>query len=136
MKSRRKSRELALQVLFQDEFQLGIGYQESLANFAEAFSEQRQNFEYAELLLNGVKSKQQEIDQKIQSFSRQWSLERMSLLDKNILRIACFELMYLRDDVAPAVVIDEAIEMAKTYSSTDSSGFINGILDPLAKSLS
>lgn len=135
MKNRRKSRELALQVLFQDEFQLGIHYRESLANFEAAFSEQPENFQYAEFLLNGVKQNQEAIDQKIESYSQHWKLDRMSLLDKSILRIACFELMFCREDIAPNVVINEAIEIAKTYSATESKAFVNGILDKISKSI-
>ena len=83
---------------------------------------------FARELVDGVLSRQKEIDEKIESHSLNWRLHRMSAIDRNILRIAVFELLYL-DDIPPKVSINEAIEIAKTYGDKNSPAFVNGILD-------
>ena len=88
--------------------------------------------ELTQLLLDGVESHREVIDQKIVEHSRGWVLERMPALDRAILRLAIFELLH-RGDVPVAVIIDEAVELAKRFSTDDSGRFVNGVLAAVAK---
>lgn len=83
---------------------------------------------FTEDLVHGVRAGQRELDALITRCSRNWRLERMSWVDRNLLRLACFELRESRDTPA-RVVLNEAIEIARRYSTSESSGFVNGILD-------
>ena len=129
--NRRKSRELVLQVLFQAEFGEGASLQDRLAYFQQSFPIHQEVLEYARHLLSHLENEMSHIDSRIESLSQNWSLKRMSLVDKNILRLAASELMYSKD-TPPKVIINEAIELAKQYSSQDAYQFINGILDRLS----
>jgi len=84
--------------------------------------------EYCTRLVEGVLARRQQIDQRLQAVARNWDLARMANVDRNILRLSMFELMYCRD-VPPKVAINEAIELGKKFSTANSGGFINGILD-------
>jgi N utilization substance protein B len=131
MGTRRKSRELALQVLYQGE----LAGQTGLLDFEEFcvhFQVSKKAIPYAKKLLEGVQGKVEEINQLISRYAENWRLERMSAIDRNILRLAVFELHY-QDDVPTSVAINEAVEIAKRYSTDDSGPFINGILDAMAK---
>ncbi|MBN2808852.1 MAG: transcription antitermination factor NusB [Deltaproteobacteria bacterium] len=87
---------------------------------------------FAEQLASGVLEHLKEIDQEIEERSHHWKLSRMSFIDRNILRIALYELIFC-DDIPPNVSINEAIEVAKTYGDKNSAAFINGILDQVKK---
>ena len=89
---------------------------------------------FAQTLLEGVIQHRDAIDTAISKHVRNWSMDRLSVVDRNVLRIAVFELLYL-DDIPPAVTINEAIEIAKQFGDDESGGFVNGILDGLSKSL-
>jgi len=131
MGTRRKSRELALQALYQGE----LAGQARLLDFEEFcvhFQVNKKAIPYAKILLDGVQNKQEEINQLISRFAENWRLERMSAIDRNILRLAVFE-MHFQGDVPASVAINEAVEIAKRYSTDDSGPFINGILDAMAK---
>jgi len=78
--------------------------------------------------VRGVLEHCQEIDRTIERHSENWRLERMPLVDRNILRIAAFELLY-REEIPPKVVLDEAIELGKRFGSPETGSFVNGILD-------
>ncbi|UCD65775.1 MAG: transcription antitermination factor NusB [Deltaproteobacteria bacterium] len=134
MGTRRKSRELALQALFQGE----VAAQAKLLDFEEFcahFQVTKKAIPYAKILLDGVQEKKEDINQLISRYAENWRLERMSVIDRNILRLAVFELYY-QEDVPTSVAINEAVEIAKRFSTDDSGPFINGILDALAKELS
>ena len=131
MGTRRKSRELALQALYQEELSSGAELLE-FADFCLHFQVNRKAIPYAKILLDGVQEKKEEINQRISRYAENWRLERMSVIDRNILRLAAFELFY-REDVPASVVINEAVEIAKRYSTDDSGSFINGILDGMAR---
>lgn len=130
---RRKSRELALQFLFGFDVQERLGMEPEALE--EAFVDLCRNFAvsgpalaYARFLVVGVNRHYRELDGRIAAQSHHWRMERMSVVDRNILRIAVYELERAED--APAqVVINEALEIAKRYSIADSVPFINGILD-------
>jgi len=89
--------------------------------------------DYADLLINGVKNNREKIDEAIQGVSSHWKVSRMAIVDRNILRMATFEMRFMQDVLKPNIVINEAVELAKKYGNTDSSSFVNGLLDQLAK---
>ena len=127
MSSRRRSREMAIQVLYQvDMAQSDIG--EALRLFCEHFKAPDNIRDFAVELANGVHQYGEEIDTLISRFSEHWRLERMSAVDRNILRLAIFELLY-RADIPAKVSINEAVDLGKKYGTEDSGSFINGILD-------
>ncbi|MBX7231158.1 MAG: transcription antitermination factor NusB [Bdellovibrionales bacterium] len=132
---RRQSRELALQVLFQLEFVKEQNLKLALDNFRSAYFASELTWDYALFLLQGVEEQKETIDQQIKSHTEHWKLERLALVDRNILRIAVFELKKSDPEVPPAVVINEAIEIAKKYGNTDSGKFINGVLDQIKKNI-
>lgn len=130
---RRRARELALQMLFQLDFsedEPGRGF---FSRFWQDIEEQDDVKEFAERIVAGTRLHLQEIDGVIAESAENWVLDRMAAVDRNILRAAAFELLF-KEDIPPAVVINEAIEIAKKYSMKESAPFINGILDKIAKS--
>jgi N utilization substance protein B len=132
MGQRRKSRELALQVLFQKEYVPELPLEQRLSYFKEHFKVDDAVMEYASILAHGVEDNKHEIDKTIGSHSLHWSLSRMSLVDLNILRMAAFEILK-GEDVPPKVAINEAIDLAKRFGNLESPAFVNGILDELLK---
>ncbi len=128
---RHQSRELALQILFQIEFAPQIEYAEFLEVFEQSFSQDV--IDYADLLINGVKSNAEKIDALIQGVSSHWKISRMAIVDRNILRMAAFEMRVMPDALKPNIVINEAVELAKKYGTAESSSFVNGLLDQLAR---
>ena len=136
MGQRRKSREIALQMLYQQEM-TGEPPQAVIDSYYELESGTDKNPDlavavrpFAEKLLNGVYGHRDELDKMIVSASENWRLERMSIIDRNVLRIALFEMLYC-PEIPPKVSINEAIDLGKTFGSPDSGAFINGILDHL-----
>ncbi len=133
MGRRRKAREHTLRVLFELEFE-NTEPEKTLAQYWETKRTLEEIKEYSCWLTKGIIEHQQEVDKLIQSFSKNWRLSRMALVDRNILRMAVFELLY-ESSIAPAIVINEAIEIAKKYSGEEAAVFVNGILDAVQKSL-
>jgi N utilization substance protein B len=131
MGTRRKSRELALQALYQNELAGQAGLLD-FEQFCVHFQVNKKAIPYARRLLEGVLEKREEINQLISRYAENWRLERMSVIDRNILRLAVYELHY-QGDVPTSVAINEAVEIAKRYSTDDSGPFINGILDGMAR---
>jgi N utilization substance protein B len=133
MGRRRKARESALQILFQLEFN-----KPQIDKVVDQFWKEKKASEeirdYSNWIVKGIVSHQDKIDNLIQSLSNHWRLSRMAHVDRNILRIAVFEFLYEKD-TAPAVIINEAIEIAKKYSSDEAAAFVNGILDAVKKKL-
>lgn len=130
---RHQARELALQVLFQREFVKDIDLHGTLDYFKGVIEPSNEVYQYAEFITFGVCQNQSKLDSKIEAYSQNWALNRIALVDLTIMRIAVFELMFTNNDVPPKTCIDEAVELAKQYSTTDSSAFINGILDQIYK---
>ena len=129
MGTRRQARESALQMLYQ--FELSGGDPEVLlgSEVMDGLSPEVRDF--ATDLVKGVRDNLAEIDGLIQSHSTNWKLARMAAVDKNILRVAVFELKN-RSDIPVKVTINEAVEIAKKFGSTESGAFVNGILDNIA----
>ena len=132
--ARRQAREMALQVLFQLEYAAGLDPLTALNGFREAVSAPEDAWRYAAHLLEGVQGQKTAVDELIQAHMAHWRLDRLALVDLNILRIAAFELRFGNEEVPAAVAINEAIEIAKKYGSSDSGKFVNGILDQIRKS--
>uniref|UniRef100_UPI00405703EC transcription antitermination factor NusB n=1 Tax=Candidatus Electronema sp. TaxID=2698783 RepID=UPI00405703EC len=131
---RRKSRELALQFLYGHDVQEGSCGEEELLDrvnaFCISFQADAKSIPYAEQLIVGICQYRKEIDNLLSSSSHNWRVERMAAVDRNILRIAAYEIKH-GEDVPATVAINEALEIAKRYAEPDSVGFINGILDNL-----
>ncbi|MEN8142005.1 MAG: transcription antitermination factor NusB [Thermodesulfobacteriota bacterium] len=130
---RRRARELAMQALYQSET-TGQAAADAFQLIRKNFQANKRAVAYALEILAGVHNCRAEIDDHISKHSKNWRLERMTCVDRNILRIAVFELLKQKD-IPAAVVINEAIEVAGRYSDEDAPPFINGILDSLKNKL-
>ncbi|MCY4512792.1 MAG: transcription antitermination factor NusB [Bdellovibrionales bacterium] len=132
---RRTARELALKILYQTEFQ-SFSQSKALKPFLENFFEKgnysQKEKDFCSEILVGLRDNKEVIDEKIKDYSKNWDMKRMSLVDLNIMRIAVFE-MICKKDVPGKAVINEALELAKTFSGGKSPAFINGILDQVLK---
>ncbi len=125
--SRRKAREIAFKVLFQVD-QVNADPEEVFGYLTGENQITELNKGFSWKLIQGYLDHRHSIDAKIQLLSRDWSLERMPSVDRNIMRTAISEILYL-DEAQPVVAINEAIEIAKTYGDVNSSSFVNAILD-------
>ncbi|MCX5794458.1 MAG: transcription antitermination factor NusB [Elusimicrobia bacterium] len=130
MGRRRQAREIALQALYL----VDVAHTQPSEAFAivnrHAGQSEAQTLDFARSLLEGAVAKLAEIDAHISATAENWPIKRMAAVDRNVLRLAAFELAYERDTPV-GVVIDEAIEIVRKYSTEDATKFINGILDKL-----
>jgi len=129
MSRRRRAREIVLQILYQDD----LNPTRKLVS-DEAFLRQRLNnddqlMEFAKGLLSGVRRNRAEIDVLVSSLANNWTMTRMAVTDRNVLRLGAYEILY--DETPGRVAVNEAIELAKRYGSKQSAQFVNGILDRL-----
>lgn len=135
MRVRTRARELALQFLFQVDFQ-GDDYREQLDRFLDETLAGKTGATEAKIytrqLVDGVIAHRAEIDDLIRRAAANWELERMAVVDRNALRIGCYELLHA-EDIPLKVAINEAIELGKRYSTEASGAFVNGILDRIRK---
>ncbi len=131
MGSRRRARELALQLLYQHELTQSSA-EEMQRDFEEWISAPDGVRAFAAELLDGCIANLAEIDAELDHQTSHWRLSRLAAVDRNILRLGLYELLY-RPDTPPAVVIDEAIEIAKKFGAEDSARFVNGVLDGFLK---
>jgi N utilization substance protein B len=130
---RTKARERALQALYQIDV-AAEGIDEALARFWRSFEPvEREVQVLAEGLVRGVAEHRRRIDEAIEGASAHWRLDRMAKVDRNVLRIAVYEL--LCTDVPVKVAINEAIELGKKYGSESTGAFVNGVLDKIASAL-
>ena len=133
MGKRRSSRELTLKFLYQLEMNKG-NIEEQMKIFIERNSSHGEVEDFMESLVKSIYKEMEEIDKIIQECSDNWILERMTVIDRNILRMGTCELLF--DFLTPPkVVINEAIDIAKKYGNEDSPEFINGILDKIYKKI-
>ncbi len=130
MGSRRKSRELTLQALYQAEVN-GTEPLEQFALFCANFQVNDKIIPLAQELLLGISDHAIEIDALISQHTKNWRVGRMSIIDRNLIRLGVYEVLF-RADVPATVAINEAIEIAKRYSTDDAPSFINGILDAIS----
>ena len=134
MGARRSGREAALQMLFQLEGS-GVSADQAVALYWRTFEDaDPEGKSYADTIVRGVADILDAIDKKVAAASQNWRLERMSRVDRNLLRLGTWELMF-RSDVPRAVILDEAVELAKRFGSEDSGAFVNGVLDRIATDL-
>jgi len=131
MGNRHRARECALQMLYQLDFNdTEVEMLKGLYWRSHEVADDIRSF--AELVLQGVLQKRPQIDDLISGTSENWTLERMSAVDRNILRLAVYELLFI-PDVPRNVTLNEAVELGKKYGAEDSGAFVNGILDRIAK---
>jgi len=130
---RRRAREYALQVLFQIDL-AEVAAQPALQQFWESHEAEPDEREFAERLVLGVQDRRRELDRWIVGSAQNWRLERMAVVDRNVLRLAVYELLD-EENTPPAVIIDEAVAVAKRFGSGDSGAFVNGVLDSIRRRL-
>ncbi len=133
MGTRRQARELAMQALFYIDIQNNASPQ-MLEHFCENFRPSRKTRLFFLKLVNGVLKAMGEIDAWIERFSRNWKINRMSCVDRNVMRIAVYEMLYC-NDIPPKVSINEAVDVGKKFGTEESGAFINGILDSIRDAL-
>jgi transcription antitermination protein NusB len=129
--NRRKSRELALQALYQIEI-TGDASAGAVDLFLSHFEGSAKAKDFARQLVSGVVNQRMAIDSRIAQSAENWKLARMAKVDLVLLRMAAYELIFC-PDIPTSVSFDEAIEIAKRFGTGDSPGFINGVLDQLAR---
>ena len=139
MGKRRLSREIALQFLYScdisddfDRSRLSVFWEFAIKSnrLKVGKNSDDQLIEFADVLINGIIDNIQEIDKLIEQYASNWKFSRITYIDRNILRLATFEILFMAD-IPPAVSIDEAVDIAKKYSTPDSGKFVNGILDKI-----
>lgn len=128
---RRQAREIALQILFQTEFSSQLSVDDILR--MTGHTKDPSIKQYATELVQGVTENKSKIDPKIQEASRNWKLDRMAAVDRNLLRIATYEMLFASEIIEPKIAINEAIEISKIYGNQESSAFVNGILDQVVR---
>jgi N utilization substance protein B len=128
MTRRSRGREVALQVLYQVEQNAGVSPVEIRRFIERRLLEDRTLCEFTEGLIDGVQEHQTQIDAMISQVAENWRLDRMAAIDRNILRLGAYEMLF-RPEIPAKVAINEALELAKRYSTAQSSRFVNGILD-------
>ena len=134
--SRRLARETALQVLFQrDLVKEPLTSAEAVQHWAVEFEVPESSKAFAQELVDGTIAHQEEIDQKIASFAQEWTINRMAKVDRNVMRLAAYEVLF-RPDIPGRVSLNEAIELAKRFGGEESAKFVNGILDRIVDSVS
>ncbi|HEY8965480.1 MAG TPA: transcription antitermination factor NusB [Candidatus Methylacidiphilales bacterium] len=134
MSLRRIGRECAVQFLYQHHVDAGTSHEKALELFWSLREVEGPTREFAETIIRGVYANLPKVDEKIKAYAENWDFERIAAVDLAILRVAGYE-MLCRDDIPPVVSINEAIEIAKRFSSEESGRFVNGILDRVRKDL-
>lgn len=134
MRKRTRGRECALQVLYQVDITKD-DYAYCINDFWSAKKDRKIEdsvVDFANMLVKGTVENLKRIDGAISSFATNWNIKRMAVVDRNVLRLATYELLFLKD-IPPKVSINEAVDMAKKYGDKDSGKFVNGILDKIGK---
>jgi N utilization substance protein B len=131
---RRDGREAAIQFLYQVDVHKPANVDEALDAFWKQNEEPANVRKFANDLLRGALEKLPEVDAKIRTLADNWDFERLAVVDRNILRLAVYEMLF-RPEIPPVVSINEAIEIAKKFSSAESGKFVNGLLDRVKKEL-
>jgi N utilization substance protein B len=129
MSRRSRAREIALQVLYQDDLNADQPEDVRLRFINARLNHDKDLIEFAEELLEGVRANLEAVDQHLEDIARNWKLSRMAATDRNVLRLGAYEILFT--DTPDRVAINEAIELAKRYGTNNSSQFVNGVLDRL-----
>ena len=133
MRKRTQAREIALKILYQIDI-VGDEPTKTIEDFFYYNDEFEKDIkDFSQELILGTRENLKSIDNKISQFAANWELNRMAIIDRNILRLGCFELMF-KPDIPAKVTINEAIELAKKFGGIDSGKFVNGIIDKINKS--
>jgi len=133
MGTRRQARELAMQALFYMDIRKDAS-EETLEYFCDCFCPSKKSRPFFRKLVNGVLGKKGQIDALVERFSQNWNISRMSCVDRNVMRIAIYEMLYC-DDIPPKVSINEAVDIGKKFGTQESGAFINGIMDSIREAL-
>ncbi len=133
MGTRRQARELAMQALFYMDIRKDAS-EETLENFCGCFCTSKKSRPFFRKLVNGVLGTKDQIDALVERYSQNWNISRMSCVDRNVMRIAVYEMLYC-DDIPPKVSINEAVDIGKKFGTHDSGAFINGIMDSIREAL-
>ncbi len=129
MSRRRRAREVVMQLLFRDDMN-GVGDGSTDQQFlSRRLNRNASLIGFADTILQGVRQNKESIDEKLESTTVNWSLARMAVTDRNVMRIAAWEILF--GETPPRVAINEAIELSKRYGDENSSRFVNGVLDKL-----
>lgn len=132
MRKRSQAREFTLQILYQIDI-THDDFRTALDNFWKAKPEEEidpQVIAFASELVKGIQDNLKDLDSKIAQYATNWEIDRMAVIDRNVLRLAAYEIIF-REDIPPKVSINEAIELAKRYSGIKAGKFVNGILDKI-----
>ena len=127
---RRTAREKALQAIFQIDVS-GVTAESAIEHVLDG----NPSDPYLNRIVTGVEENMSKIDEEIKKYLEKWTIERLANVDRNLLRLSVYELLYCQDEVPPNVVIDEAIEVAKIYGDENSTKFINGVLSKVKQTL-
>jgi len=133
MTTRRFGREWAVQFLFQHDFNAG-NTDRSMDDFWVLQNVDQKSRPFAAELIRGVLDHLHELDERIQGYADHWDVKRLNAVDRNVIRLALFEMLF-RPDIPPVVSINEAVDIAKRFSSNESGKFVNGILDRACKDI-
>lgn len=131
MSRRTRAREVALQILYQDDLNPTRNLAADVAFVRRRLHDDQELIDFAESLVSGARRNRGELDELLRRRADNWSLERMAATDRNLLRIGAFEILYT--DTPGRVVINEAVEIAKRFGSKSSPQFVNGVLDRVLK---
>lgn len=129
MRKRTQARELALQTIYQLELR-GDTFSSEIESFIQSQTQDPAISDFVQDLVQGYLTHQSKLDQPIKKTALNWDITRMGVIDRIILRLGTYELMF-RSDIPPIVAINEAVELAKKYGDKDSGAFVNGILDKI-----
>ena len=138
--NRHLGRIVALQTLYEYEFRMevgdaGIDYKSILQRNLAEYKSSVDDVEFVDNLVSGVLAAQVELDEKLKPLAPEWPIDQLSRVDRTVLRIGLYELLYCADTVPPKVVINEAVELAKAFGSDNSGKFVNGVLGTALRTL-
>jgi transcription antitermination factor nusB len=138
--NRHLGRIVALQTLYEYEFRADVGdkdieYPAILQRNLSEYKSSVDDVEFVDKLVSGVLSVQTQLDEKLKPLAPEWPIDQLSRIDRAVLRIGLYELLYCADTVPPKVVINEAVELAKAFGSDNSGKFVNGVLGTALRAL-
>ena len=131
MRARTRARECTLKILYQIEITKSTP-EVALDDYFQWNEEPQDVKDFTQTLVTGISSQISALDETIRKFAEHWEIDRMAVIDKNILRLGCYELLFLKD-IPPKVSINEAIELGKKFGDIETAKFVNGILDRVFK---
>ncbi len=137
MGARSRAREIALQILFQYEWNSDYGMEQALKEYVSGLlagkpADNEYTLEFARRCIRGVLEHRDKIDEVLSRHAKKWRIDRMAKVDRNILRLGAFEILFA-PDIPGRVAVNEAVELAKRYGTDESGAFVNGILDSVLK---